>query len=275
MSLADIAGLPLNAAFRKVVLEDEDFRSLAAVACRADPCAIPILLEGQFPRAGQSSFQWPVDLAARVKLTDVINDGAFHFEKRKKVGFDSESAWTALRGRYQRLIDSCVAIGVQGTYVASGHFGPINPAELHRSSAWIDWHKGDLLEETEQKLIARWTGLSILPVPQMSQAHSDVSHVKPPNSDHALSVAVEHSKPKKSVARQETKISSVRQFREWLTDEMKKSPNKKIGVKDDWFEKAKLKWPDLSERAFLDGWEHAIGESRAASWATPGRRPKQ
>jgi hypothetical protein len=159
-----VAGLSLAQAFKKFVLEDPEFAALASYAVRFDKAAKSMLQEGKFARQVTFDWQWPIDLTPFANFVDVINDAYSFGVRRQVIGEQPQEACEVLRDRYERLLRLCRSgeVVARGTHVLSGIVGEIDVQQWSRSSGWIDTRSGDFLEEIDNKLVARWTGLSFL-----------------------------------------------------------------------------------------------------------------
>ena len=67
-------------------------------------------------------------------------------------------------------------------------------------------------------------------------------------------------------------INAVTDCRKWLVEQMKRSPYRQI-QKEKYFNDAKAKFRDLSERQFNTAWQTAIGDTNS-KWGQAGRPEK-
>jgi hypothetical protein len=158
-----LAGRSLAAAFNEFVLKDPEFVALAHFAIQTNDAARPMLEEGQFPRDAVFGRQWPVSLEAFPSFAKVLNDAQTWSSGRTVIGEKSEKACEVLRHRYEHLLrllrDGLVL--ASGTYEGSGKVERIDAAQWSRRPAWIDPASSDFLEEANNKLVPRWTGVSL------------------------------------------------------------------------------------------------------------------
>ena len=96
------------------------------------------------------------------------------------IGEKSREACEVLGDRHKRLLSlpKSGAVVAHGTYVLSGRVEEIDVAQWSRLSGWIDAQNGDFLEEIDNKLVARWTGLSFS-APRKSRAFGGAGKKSP------------------------------------------------------------------------------------------------
>ena len=261
-----LAGRSLADVFRDFVLGDPEFRALADDALRADAVAEPMLKEGKFPRGGKFGAQWPMDLGAFPDLARTIGEAGSFWESRPADGKRLSAAFGVLGDRFGHLLEVLrhTEIVAKGTHVQTGVVTPIDAAQWSRPSGWIDVQNGDLLEEIDGKLVARWTGIT-LRLPALETA----KHLP------ELQAHLDCKPPSKAVEQVRTLAKSYNECVSWLAQEMGASPDRKIDTKHSWWVKAQEKWPGtLSKNSFDDAWAAAVRLTRAAIWASPGA-PRQ
>ena len=180
-----VAGRSLSDAFRKYVLEDPEFTALAEHAARQNPEARSIVKEGQAGGA-DNDWRWPVELSRFSSLTDVINGRRSFWDKQAMADESYRDAYEVLWDRYKHLLNLLKSgdVLVKGTHAGTGHVVGIDVAQWSRRGLWLDVRSGDLLEEENQKLVLKWTGLAL-------EKANKLFHVEPTVSDDVLPTANE------------------------------------------------------------------------------------
>jgi hypothetical protein len=161
---------------------------------------------------------------------------------------------------------------VRGTFVATGMVGMIDPLQWTRRGSCIEVQNGDLLEEANNRLVLRWSGLALVVPPTPF-------HVKPPVSDRVLPATTEpqraSTKSTKAIARVETSKTSYEACLAWLTQIMRASPDERTESRQSLWKKAQERWPSsLSERSFIAARAEAIRISGATAWGAAGASRK-
>jgi hypothetical protein len=74
------------------------------------------------------------------------------------------------------LIDG--KIFARGTFVKTGTVNAINRPQWARQNLWVDVRSGDLLEEENNKLVPRWTGLMLVAPAAHVSDHSRIQKIR-------------------------------------------------------------------------------------------------
>jgi hypothetical protein len=253
---ANLDGHTIGTAFMIFVIKDIENRKRVRTDRRQAPSVTHVFDEGRFPD-GNNSLRWPtngllgsylIELMRKTPPTDLII-----YRPLPPQIEASARRLVSLANRFFDFLRSGEVIA-SGIYAASGADIPVSKAHWARRGMFIDLCNSDLLEEVNGQLTPRWTGLIL------SAATS------PRASEKTVKVGKENTKRNSSNA---SKIKC----RDWLENEMRASPNKRPHAKSKYFEDAKKKFPDLSERSFNRAWSDAI-EKTNSEWDVAGRPAK-
>jgi len=171
----------------------------------------------------------------------------------------------------------------EGELVARGLPSSDGHSELVLRTLWahqsfrFDADTGDLYEDNPasrtrwDSKIKRWSGL-VLELPETATSAMTGSSRVTGNDPTPINQEAQKASASQSSV---STVASESACRDWLIDAMRKSLTERQGTRDDWWAKAKLRWPlKLSKRGFDRAWSEAIRESGAVSWGKAGAPKK-
>jgi hypothetical protein len=252
-AISQLAGLTFLEACQAFVFADPEVAAARKRVVEAGGALAPL----GFPRAPYRAV-WPVTLGHG---SDDDPVGCLQDDGSESNRYSRE-ADALLYGRFARLIryladGELQAEGIDG----SSRVAPVPRALWQRATTFIDLENGDLLERSRhardaaEALSAPWLRGLLL-----SRSQPNVEPAGPTQNE-----------PKRSVLRLQTSARAERACCEWLSSEMKNSPDIRLKSKDAWWEATHERWPDrLSRRAFDRAWDAAISASGAHAWSLPG-----
>ena len=259
-SAVDLDGLMIGAAFVKYVIKNPGTRWYALKLRSREPHLSSLFDDGQFP--GQDfSFRWPVSEFSELSwhyLRDLFLRSRPAERRKKYGGIPIYMEMPARRIVYllDRFFDFLRSgeVTAIGTYFESGSEMPVPTKQWARSGLFIDIRSNDLIEEIGGHLTPRWTGMRL-----------------------SAAITARASEKAVKVGKQDTKRNSSNaskaKCRDWLVTEMGGSPTDRPMPKKQYFNEAKNKFPDLSERSFNWAWSDAIEETNS-EWDVAGRPGK-
>ena len=146
-------------------------------------------------------------------------------------------------------------------HASDGHLIPIARSVWSHTDFYVHPYTGDMYEAGYGEMNKRWTGI-IFRSPALESAVPAKIEIAPKESPCSKGVR--------------SKTTSYRACLSWLTQEMRKSPQQRVGTKPRWWQQATEKWPGtLSNRKFLQAWDKAVADSGAAAWTHAGAPKKQ
>lgn len=270
--VALLSGCTLQRAFREAILDDPEVSALGSRATKIAPQFQRVFRDGCCSINGGGG-QWPLGIHQSIVGNmhhDEAKRGAFEF--RPSDPRPVNDAADALKDRFEALI------GMLRNGVLEGHGLPADggSAEAILASVWshndfiFDAWMGDILainEACENPRLdlykKRW--LAVL----LKQPATPATAAK--------TELVESTSPS-SRRRVEASARAVDQCREWLKQQMRTSPGRRVGKKAEWWARARERWPDqISRRAFDDLWADAVRTERAFAWSSAGapRKPQR
>jgi hypothetical protein len=184
---AHLANRALVDACLSFVFGDPEVRSLAKRLLKTEPAHAATFQDGQYPGL-YIEYTWPVDINASDLAWQFVKPGIFDVSARLPEASDAvNNVSRVLADRWQALRAILVGgkILARGTFVKTGTVSVIDPPQWARQKLWVDVRSGDLLEEKDDKLVPRWTGLMLTArAAHLSQPEDEPGfHVKPLKPD--------------------------------------------------------------------------------------------
>jgi hypothetical protein len=161
---------------------------------------------------------------------------------------------------------------LDGAWIARGRCGSaLAPSTTIPASAWPVLR----LYSPEKSIVSEGKGNRIYDVRIYPTANSDrMFHVNSIEHVGMRSNAEIHQEAPSS-KRVSATSAARNECTNWLTQEMKKSPMKRVRSKNEWREDARKQWPrTLSVRQFNLAWEDAKKRAGAEQWGSAGRQRK-
>lgn len=265
-----LSGRTLERAFRETILDDPEVSALGLRAIRANPQFERVFRQGCCYINGGG--QWPLGIHQSIV-------GNMHHDETKRGAFELRAsdpravndAADALKDRFAALF------GMLRNGILEGRGVPVDggSAEVILASVWshndfiFDAWMGDILainEACENPKLdlykKRWLAILLK---------------QPATPATAAKFELESTSPS-SRRRVEASARAVDECREWLKQQMRKSPDRRVGKKAEWWARAQERWPDqISRRAFDDLWADAVRAERAFAWSSAGapRKPQR
>jgi hypothetical protein len=160
---AHLANRALVDACLSFVFGDPEVRSLAKRLLKTEPAHAATFQDGQYPGL-YVEYAWPVDINASDLAWQFVKPGIFDVSARLPEASDAVNNVSRVlvdRWRALRAILVGGQILARGTFVKTGTVSVIDPPQWARQKLWVDVRSGDLLEEKDDKLVPRWTGLML------------------------------------------------------------------------------------------------------------------
>jgi hypothetical protein len=165
-------------------------------------------------------------------------------------------------------------------HVADGHLVDISQSLWSHEDYYIHCPTGDLYEAGPEQLEKRFTAVVLVPPPttslgRVSREHASLlpsttaPHIELPAVPALAAVSKHTPSATKAEAGERARLEIYALCVDWLSVEMKRSPDVRQRPKAFWRSEAQKKWT-ISNRSFGYAWDEAIRNCNAVAWSKAG-----